>query len=290
MTKEEAKSLVLESKIIELQPIVRTGGFYKKGHDGEFMYTGCMNKYTLPISKSMNSFSQIFEENEQEAFEKLLNKAEGALNLFTRKSPFWGSFIIEIDKSGTKLDLSNPIHALQFKVIKANVDFFAPSLAQKKDKRSYKYAIVDGKVSHEQENKLAIKTEKAMDLFHDIKKSKTKMLNVLRILDRKPPKDSSIEWLKAEIIKIINQKEKTSGILNIDDFISSASDPQASSKIFVLDAIDAKAISASGGNFRVVETNQLIGKSMQTAVDWMDDAKNQEDRLLIESKINRSNR
>lgn len=293
MTKGDAEKKVLQNKEILLKPITSGSGrgFFKKGHDGEFMFTGCKKKYTLPWVASRNSYYNIFNEpGEQEAFEILLNRKHGELNLYDRKNKFWGVTILEIDKNGRTLNLSNPVHALLFKIAKANIDFIAPSVNSRYDKASYQYMVVDGEVAEAGESKLAAKTERAMDLFHDIKKSKIKCYNILRLMDKKPNPDSSIEWLKTEIIKVINQKEKTAGTLNIDDFIFAAEDKQASSKIFVLDAIDAQAISAIGGNYRITETNQLIGKSLQGAVDWMDDSVNQDDRLLIESKIKRNKR
>lgn len=291
-TKERLQITVLEDKKIKIEPIIRKHPFFREGHDGQFMFTGCRQRYSLPYVTSTSSYVNIFDKDkrEQEQFEELLNKEPKALSLYNRKSTFWSKFWFEIGKEGTTLDLNNPVHALQFKLIKANKDYFAPSWGERFNRPSYKYAIVDSKAVVEEENKSAVRFEKAMDLFQEMKKSKTKLFNTLRLLDKKPSETMSIEQLKADISKIINQTEKLVGTPNIDDFIRAASDPQSVSKIFVLDAIDAKAINVDQGEFRQTNDNRLVGKSLQEVVDHYDDAQFQEDKILIMEKIKRANK
>lgn len=289
--KEEVKKVkILTNKQIKVVPIVRGRAFFKKGSDGEFMFSGCKKMYSLPYKESTRSLVNIFEEGEQEAFEKLLNKKEGTLNIYDRKNPFWTKFVVEIKKGGKTLDLNVPMHVLEYKVLKANKELIAPSWAEKDSKASYQFALVDESIIEEADNKLAIKTDKAFDHLYDIKKSALKMRNVLRILGKKVPDDANKEWMKAELIKIIEQKEKTVGVLNIDDFIQAVTDKSAATKILILDAIDAKGIIASNGGYRIQSSNQLIGRSNSEAVDWLEDPKNQEDKLLLEEMIKRNNR
>jgi hypothetical protein len=287
---EAIKVKVLEDKKVKIKPIVRNRPFFSKTHDGRFMFSGCKEDFTLPFINSTNSLASIFGEGEQEEFERLLNRKKGDLSIYDRKNLFWAKFIVSLTKNETTLDLNNPVHALQFRVLKANKDIIAPSWQERFDRPSYKWAIIDEKTVIEEEDKRAVKMESAMDLFSEIKKSQTRMLNVLRLLEKKPARDANKEWLKKELTKVIAQIEKTAGMPNIDDFIKAASDPQASEKIFVLDAIEANIIKASGGEFREVDSGRLIGKSLQAAVDHYADPLYQEDKLLIEEKIKRSNR
>ena len=128
-----------------------------------------------------------------------------------------------------------------------------------------------------------------MTLFFEIKKSQKKMADILRLMGKKLPETYTKDWLETEISKIIAQTEKAKGVLSIKDFITTASDPQITEKIFVMDAIMAKAIVSNSGEFRDADTNALLGKSLQSVVDHYSDPLYQEDKLLIQEKIKRAN-
>lgn len=281
---------ITEDKKIELKPIVRKRPFYSKGHDGEFMFTGCKQGYTLPYMVRSGSFVKIFKDGEQEAFETELNKQPGALSLYNRKSEFWTNFSINIGKEGITLDLNNPIHALQYKIVKANKDYFAPSWAERFHKKSYKYAIIDDDITIEEENKSVIELQKSMELFSEIKNSKQKMSNVLRLLKKKVPATAEKDWLNKELIKIISNDDKVKGIPSRKDFINAAEDKLIDSKVFILDAIDANAIITVEGAFRQADNNSLIGRSLQDAVDHYNNPEYQEDKILIQERIKRANK
>jgi hypothetical protein len=100
----EKKIKVLQNKKVILKPIEKERPFYKKGHDGEFMFSGCKERFTLPFSQSLNSFIQIFEKGEQEAFEELLQKKPGELNTYTRKNSFWNDFYVDLEKIETYMN------------------------------------------------------------------------------------------------------------------------------------------------------------------------------------------
>lgn len=294
MTLEEARKKVLSTKKVKLKPIIRGRSFAPAGgkHDGTFMFTGCKERFTLKQDQNTGGFINIFKDGEQEAFETLLNLKPGDLSLYNRKSKFWAKFWIELDKSELTLDLTEPVHALRLKVAKSYNDIIAPNWESRKYKPSYKWAVVDEEEVIEKENKLANRMLDAMTLFQKIQKSQKQMLDTLRLMDKKPDPSVNKDWLQKELTKIIAQVEKTPGTPNIDDFIKAASDPQASDKIFVLDAMDAGIIitDREGGGFREVDSNRLLGKSLQSVVDHYSDPLYQEDKLLIEEKIKRANR
>lgn len=294
MTVKEAREKVLSTKKVKLRPIVRGRSFAPETgkHDGKFMFTGCKERFTLKQDANTGGFVNIFKDGEQEAFETLLNLKPGELSLYNRKSPFWAKFWIELDKNELPLDLTEPVHALRLKVVQSYSDIIAPDWESRKYKPSYKWAVVDEEVVVEKENKLANRMLEAMTLFQKIQNSQKQMLDTLRLMDKKPDPSAKKDWLQKELTKIISQVEKTPGIPNIDDFIKSASDPQASDKIFVLDAMDAGVIvtDRESGSFREVDSNRLLGKSLQSVVDHYADAMFQEDKLLIEEKIKRANR
>ena len=278
---------VLENKKILVKPVVTGRPFLKKGHDGEFMFTGCNKGYKLPYSMKTRSFVKIFEtEEERVEFEKLLNKKEGELNIYDRKNKFWIDFTVELTKEQKTLDLSIPMHALEYKVLLANSDKIA------KDEASlirgvHSYVLIDETVKQESDYKASEKNEEAMELFFKIRKSDRKMYDILRILGKNPGHNmkTNTKALKSEIDSIISQKIKIKGEPNIDDFINAANDPKFSTKVFVLDAIDLGEIVVKNGGYRILESDQLIGNSLEQAVDFFDNAKNQDQKLLIDQRL-----
>lgn len=285
---------ITEDKKIRLRPILRSSGKFKNGHDGQFMFTKCKHRISLPFSTSENSYVNIFGRGEdgvkvQAAFEEALNKKPGTMSLYDRKSKFWGSTWVELDKNEKVLDLNNPVHALQLKILKANKRLIAPTWAERLDLPSYKWAIYDEEVAVKEGNKLATKKVDAHSLLLEMGNSETRMTNVLRLLGKKVDKGADKQFLKVELAKIIEQTESAPGMPNIDSFISAASDKQTDDKIFILDAIDAKLISLSGGEYRDVEDGKLLGKSLQAVVDYYSDLSNQEEKLLKQEQIKRTN-
>ncbi len=290
---EELAITVLENRKIEVKPIVRPRGFFKKGHDGEFMYSGCKQVYTLPMSYNTRTFINPFLNNtEAKQFEKLLNLEDGALNIYNLKNAFWGNFKVELKKEKKILDLNTPIHALEYRVMLANRDFFAPDWESRYNKGSYKYALVDEGMLELNAAKSAEKLDQAMEYMIKLKKSNKEMVNTLRLLQKNIPVSArdNTQWLKTQLWLIIEEKSQNIGVKNIDDFLTVCNDPKAKTKLFVLDAVENGDVVFRGSEYRIAETQQLIGKSLEKAVDWFDDNRNIEDRILIEDRLKLNNK
>jgi hypothetical protein len=277
---------VLNSNKVIVRPVKSGRPFMKPGHDGEFMYTGCFKGYKLPYVLATRSFARIFDDAEQKEFEKLLNKKEGELSIYNWKSEFWNDFTVELGKEEKILDLNIPIHALEYRVLKANSDKIAVDEANIRS-GAHSYVLVDENAKQEADYKLSEKNEEAMELFMKLRKSDKKMYDLLRVLGKNPSHNmkSNTKALKAELDAVIAQKERINGQVGIDDFIEAAKDPKFSTKIFVLDAVELKEILTKNGGYRIAETKQLIGNSLEQAVDFFDDAKNQDQKLLIEQRL-----
>ncbi len=277
---------ILKNKKVIVRPLVGGRPFLKKGHDGEFMFTGCTKGLMLPYDMKTRSFVKIFAEGEQEEFEILLNKKPGELNIYDWENKFWNSFTVELTKEDKVLDCMIPMHVLELRVLQANKDKIA--LDETSIVRgAHLYVLIDEDVKRESDYKLSEKNEEAMELFFKLRKSDKNMYDILRVLGKNPGKNmkDNTKALKASLDLIITQKQKIKGEVNIDDFINAVKDPRLSTKVFVLDAIDLGEVKAIGGGYRIVESNQLIGNSLEQAVDFFDSAKNQDQKLLIEQRL-----
>ena len=282
-TKERVE--VLEKKVVKVEPIVRPRPFFRKGHDGEFMYTSCRRVYGLPYdSKKRSFFNPFLKEGEQAEFERLLNQKEGSLNLYDITSKFWGSFTVSVMKEGLKLDLENVSDALFYRIFLVD-----PKFAKNEDSRDNpecEFILIDEKYEEKVLTEKAEIKDKAMDHMYKLKKSKEKMYNVLRLLGKKPAKDVTAEWLRTELYKIIDENRNVGGVVNIDNFLSVMEDPQAETKIFVLNAIDAEEILHTTEGYRLLDKTYL-GRDIQSVYDYFNSniPEIKEKKLVIEQRL-----
>ena len=290
MDRKEAAKLVLENTMVKLEPIIRRKPFFKEGHDGEFMFSGCEKVYYLPFQMSTNSYVRIFQTTEeQEAFEVLLDLPKGALNIYDRNNEYWTKkFKVAMSKEGKPLDLSIPSHALEYRILLANKTRIAPDW-ETRNKPGYEYAIVNESQKEEDSYKLSEKREEAMSFHLKMKKDPVKMYNTLRVLGLQFDKNSinNTRFLSNKLMEVINQTEKIRGTnsANIDDYLAVVSDKDFSNKVFIYDAVDKGEISIKNNVFRVTSTGEVIGSNIEQAVLWLNSDKNQETKILLKQRL-----
>lgn len=263
---------VCENKIITVMPIGRRKAYLKRGkdgqpHDGEDIYTGCQKGYGLAWNLKKHSYNNPFRtENEQEAFERLLDQKEGSLNLFKFESKFWGDFLLKLPKEGVPLDLNNPADALMYRVLLTD-----PKAATSESEKSIvekEYILLDDTKIKEEESVLSKKKDEANDFMYKLKKNKRDMFNTLRLLGKKPSPDSSAEWLRSELYKIIDEVATVKGKSGLDKFLDVMKDSRAEIKLFVLDAIDIGAIVREQSGYKLEYNGKFVGMKYEDVVNY----------------------
>lgn len=259
---------VLENRIIKVKPTKKKRAFFPEGHDGEHTYTGCFKDYGLPYDSKKRSYVNPFlEDGEQSEFERLLNQKPGALNLYDFKSKFWGEFSFSFTKEGDTLNLMNPIDALWYRIFLVSPKF-ANSPALKKDPRC-DFFLEDEVEQEIIESKEAEVKEEALTHLMKIIKSRKKMVETLRLLGKKPSADASPNWLKKELIKII-EEPGSRNVLGINDFLKVVNDPRSATKLFVLDALDNGDITKDSRGLWAKDFNKYLGKHLEEAVSYFE--------------------
>lgn len=273
---------ILINKKIKVEPIIRPGkSWLGTGHDGEFMYTGSIRQYDLPIDKNTTQFKQILNKEEQEFFEKKLQLKPGALSFYDKENKFWSELKIKVSKEGIKLDLSEPMDFLRWKVLLANVKEIAPSQNEKFDKNTYMFMLVDENYQVEERATKANKTKAAYKAYGNLTSSESKMRNFLRVWGKKPSNGATREFMEAEIDKIIEQ--------SLDEFLAIIKDSNYEHRLFIEDALEAKALTKVGRTAYALPGGDKIGGSLQEAIDWIKDPKNSEEVLTIKVRIEANN-
>ena len=235
----------LEDKKVYLKPIIKPGGMNPSGHDGEFMYTGTEIHFTLPYDLQKGRLVSILTAEEQEYFEELLNED---LNIHKKVDNYWNSFSVKIRKNdklmseGYELDLSDPIDNLRWRLLKIQ-PHVAPSWQERFDRGEYKFALVAADEMIDNRAKIADKRKEAYMFLGKIEGSQKKMIDFLRVYGKIPSPTASINFLKGEIDKLIEDPN------SIDTVIKIINDDSYEMKLFIEDAIDAGAIVKKGRKY-----------------------------------------
>jgi hypothetical protein len=241
------KTDVLINKKIKLVPVIREGGMNPKGHDGEFMYTGTVMRFVVPFNLKKGRLEFPLNETEREVLEAELDQD---LNPYKKENNFWRSYeiIIRKDESlmfdGMVLDLSDPIDFVKYKVLLVQPEV-APSWEERYDKGEYRFALIDINEVVNEDAANIDKKSKAYVYLDNIKHSHQKMSDVLRAFGRKQSASTTLEFMKTEIDKLINNKTTLNKLIDLID------DPDHDMKIFINEAVDCGAILVNNGRYTI---------------------------------------
>ena len=271
----------LENKKVSVKLVQKYRTGFNKGSDGSTLYTGCKLVFQAPTNQ-YDRLIPILTEEEQRWFEDRMGLDKGSLAFNNKDKSYWKDFKITIDKKGKLLDLNNYEDFLSYRILQ-NSGLVANSKEAINVLQHTLYMETEDE-EHEADVKLADRYEEASKLFASISKSDKKMSNVLRILGKPVAPDASNKWLKAELVKIIDQKANITGQLSMDDFIRVASDKDMDSRIFLMDALEIGEVFTEGSTYKL-RAGDLIGYDFGQALAFFNNPKNQPIRLLIEDRI-----
>lgn len=271
----------LENKKVSVKIVEKYRTGFSKESDGRTLYTGCKQIYQAPTN-SNDRLIPILTEEEQRFLEKKMGLTEGSLAFNNKDKSFWKDFRVTLDKKGKTLDLSDYEDFLAYKILLAT-----NNVANSKDAINvlqHQFYMVTEDEEQEDSNKISDRYEEASKLFNGISKSDRKMANVLRLMGKTVTSEANTKWLKAELIKIMEQKAKVNGQLSMDDFIKTASDPGIDTKIFILDAIEIGDIVVEGTTYKL-RSGDVVGHDFDQAISFFNNPKSQQTKLLIEDRI-----
>jgi len=284
----------LVQKKIKVKPVVREGGFHAKGNDGHFMFTGTAAKLCVPVRPNgvlVDPLEGMSPEAIVELATMLAMKPED-FNVNKKEKNFWkheydglqGTSYkkgeeVSVDKNEKTLDLSNPIDFLEYRVLLANTEFVAPTLAEQKEKGSYRFVLVDEDEEVITRVKSSDKRKEATKAQLRLEESETRLKNFLRVYGRTVPATAKKDWLVAEVDKVVEE--------NMDGFLTIVKDPDYENRLFILDAVNAKAIVKTGTDEYSLQGGKKMGKtgSMKDAIAFIKDPKNQPEVLTIKARL-----
>lgn len=284
---------------VHVKPILRQGEWLPTGHSGNFMYDNTSIGIQVPLDKFTGKLKNPLTKDEQAFFESVsgLDLKTGDLNPYKKSDNFWEDFKVRVKKSDNvvtdktilmTLDLSDPIHYLQYKVLMINTapdgGIVAPSWEERENSGTYKIALVHEGEQHIDKIKKADKMKIAYKYLAKIDSSDEAMFDFLTVYylenakSKRPSADSNKDYYYSELQDIIDN--------DLAGFVEIVKDvDNYEYKLLVHRGLRLGVIKMVGGNKLETLDGILIGNSLYQAVQWFKDDRHQDEYLRLKNQI-----
>lgn len=277
----EDKSFVLPNEVVIVKFIKRKKGMASGDHITDDhvisggMLDGSIRKFQAPLLKN-GSIANVLTNDEKQTLESMTG-----LDLSVYKD-FWYDHFVTLFKQDNRLDLSNPMDYISYKILLANKNEIAHTWAERNARLTYDFVIT--KDDEEMlENKVSFdKKKEAFKLYGKVEDDKDKLIGILNILTNKPiSEDSSIKWLQLEVEKFLDKKPEA--------FITAIKDSALETKILLNKSVANGYVKIKGNKYSTEDGLDLCENSQiatfENAVRYLDNPKHQDVRDIIEAKL-----
>ena len=266
-------------------PIKRKGGWVPETHDSAFMNEGAKMGVVVPVLPG----NILVEPLRYEDGERWSNEDRKALadelglegpeqfNVHAAKN-YWRGNTVDVDRRGHYLDCSKVEDFIKYLILISDSDRISPNWAKRFEKGTYKFAII-GEGQEIEEN--VTRTEdmkKAYTLFGRMDSSAEKMKDFLFVyyLQRKeakrPPRDAGVDWLKAEIQKVVDT--------DLTMFLEINSDEKYDTKLLIIKSVESGALKRERHQYFIPGDEKPIG-TIDQMIAFLDDDRNQEVKMKM---------
>ena len=297
---EEVKApFSLPKTKVHVKPILRSGKWLPDGHSGSFMYDHTSIGLQVPLDRNTGRLKNPLTPEEREFFENNsdLDLEGGDLNPYRKKDNFWHDFRVIVRKTDDvvtdktvlmTLDLSNPIHYLQYKVLLINSQpdggLVAPSWDKRLASGTYRIALQHEGQQHTDKIKKADSMKKAYKHLSKIDSSSEAMYDFLTIYylenakSKRPSENSHKDFYYSEIQDLIDN-DLEGVVMIIEDTVN------YEFKLLVHRGLKTGALKMVAGNHIETIDSIPVGKSLYQAIQWLKDDKHQDEYLRLKNQI-----
>lgn len=284
------KILKLREKKVSVKPIHRDGGWVSSNHDSAFLNDGAVRDYTVPSKARgrvlVNPCPDFVQDKKtgiddwQALADELGLESVRDLNQNTPKG-FWmreAESTVKMDKRGKYLNLNETRDFIEFLVLRSCSHLIAPNWASRFDDGEFMFALVEegeeiiDSVSNLEENK------KAYAYLDKIDNSAEKMTDFLYVYyltkkeAKKPPRNGTVDWLKAEVGKIIKN--------DLTIYLAILDDPDYNLKLLIQRSVDSGALLKDKHRYTFPGADSSVG-NLEELIAYLDDEKNQTERMKL---------
>jgi hypothetical protein len=270
----------LREKKYVVRPIRRKGAWVGPDHDSAFMNDGAKMGIVIPVMAGNVLVNPIpeFTAEDVKLFAQELGLEDGLkLNIHVPKS-YWRGRTVTIDRNGLHLDLSKIEDLVKFLVLRADTERISRTWGERFDRGTYKFALVEegeellDKVSNLEEKKNAYILFGKMDSSIDKMKDFLYVYYLQKKDAKKPPRNATIDQLKNEIGKIIEDDMKTYLFILQDDYYTL--------KLLIQKANEIGALRRDRSIYSLPGSDKPIGV-LEDLIEYLDDPKNQDVRMKL---------
>lgn len=276
----EEKKFSLPNRVIKVVPNIKATAFIPDtNHVAAFLAPRANKRYVVPYHSRSGQLKNILTNEEKELLEKEL-KIDLSIYKKPKEENFWLNYELILGKDTLFLHLDKPMDYIAWKLCLALEKDFAPSEAKVQDKASYSYYLVDIEEEVEEKAAKADIEEQAWMAYAELKKDRTKMIQVLSLYGKKVnPKTTSDSFLSTSISDIFKRS-----LSAMKDFVDTVNDPDFDYKVLIEKAVNEGALVRRKNNYFLPEGDKLAA-STQQMVDYLRDTKNQDVYMLIEQRV-----
>jgi len=239
---------------------------------------------SVPPKKDRSGrYVNILTDIERAFLEKELSMNEGDLSIYKKDNNYYADLDnIILTKEGKFLDLSIPDEYIKYKVLLSYEDYISPSVTETINKKTYKYEMVFSGDEELVARKSIDYKRAAYKILDLIENSRDKLVMAIRLgAAKKVSSESDHDWLIGQVGMIIDKDPKR--------FCEIMNDKGIETKFLIEKAIDAKAIFKNRGLYTTADGMDLCYEgyvaTLDNAIEFLNDPKNQDIKLLIQAKI-----
>lgn len=245
---------------------------------------------SVPRQRS-GTFVNVLTNAEKKYLEYAMGLEDNALSVYNKHDNFWsnstegGISKVILQKRDNRLDLSDPVEFIQYKILLADKEHIAPDLQtlQDKPKATYEFVLVsDSETNTTAKMKFNYKKQ-AYIAYGKIEAKYDVLKAVLEMLTMKPvSKNVKLDFLQVEVSEFLESDPKT--------FLNVVEDPLLDTKILIKKAVDEGIIAKRTDYYYLRSTNEPLCEAgeeatLTIAAKYLSAARNQETRFAIEGRL-----
>ena len=247
--------------------------------------------FCVPMEGAL--LKRVLTDDEARFLEDLLKVEDNLMTCLDPKKSYFselyptGVHSVELTKADTRLDLSNPIDYIKYKILLANSNKIAPNtdaLEGRKRKATYEYVLISEATEN---NKALTKMSNKKRAYVEYGKMENDV-DKLRVAHciltgRMPDRKTELSFLQLRIDGLIEENAKK--------FIDVVTAKNFETIVMIYKCVDARLITIRDSHFYLASDNSALCEkngesSITVAAEYLMSAKHQDVRLSLEAQLN----
>lgn len=247
--------------------------------------------FVVPRLSSTGMFVNVLTNSEKDYLERAMGLEYNALSVYNKKNNFWddsnsmGIGRVTLHKQDNYLDLSIPEDYIKYKILLANKDYIAPSLAALEDrpKATYQFVIINENAEAKMSSsKMDVKMKCYME-YGKIENDFDTLKTIIELIEGRPisPK-VKLDYLKGKVNDYIQSNPRR--------FLATITDELLPAKVLIKKCVEAGLIGKKNDTYYLrADGNPLCEmneeSTLNNAARYISSVKRQELKYSLEAKL-----